>query len=262
MRRLVSITLMVVLSMGIGVSALAGGDVWEVEIYHSPGDQVLATTVVATDDDGDLGTPEQGPFFVYLAHRDAEYTLPDLPEAALLVGLVDVYEGSHLGGSRWPMGPDQAIARFEIPDVGPGLYQILHCNDPCTTTLGDIVGGPDLRIVGGPDGRPAEMVAAEVREAARHLPLIHQREAATTVTGEVAVEPATPSETAWKADPLRIESIERRAFPSSEESRAATVDGEGESLADVLTVGVVVSVMAMVWVGWSRGPEKKKEILG
>jgi len=47
-------------------------------------------------------------------------------------------------------------------------------------------------------------------------------------------------------------------------AHTGNVESEGESLADMLTVGLVVSVVAMVWVGWSRGPEKnkKEEVLG
>jgi hypothetical protein len=47
------------------------------------------------------------------------------------------------------------------------------------------------------------------------------------------------------------------------EAHTGNADKQGESLADMLTVGLVVSVTAMVWVGWRRGPEKeKKEVLG
>jgi hypothetical protein len=47
------------------------------------------------------------------------------------------------------------------------------------------------------------------------------------------------------------------------EAHSGIGESEGESLADMLTVALVVSVTAMVWVGWSRGPEKrKKEVLG
>lgn len=259
MRRLAPITLMIVVWMGPALSASAGGDVWEVETYHRAGDQVLATAVVTKDDNGQLGSHEQGPFLVYLAQSGAEYIWPGLPEGALLVGLVEVNEGSHLAASKWPMGPNQAIARFEIPDMESGLYQILHCNDPCTTTLGDIVGGPDLRIVGGPGGRPAGTVAAEVRESARHLPLLHRREPATTVGGV----PATPREVGSESEPARIVAMHRGPGSSSGEVRPITADSEGESLADVLTIGVVASVLAMVWVGWNRGPEKKdKEVVG
>jgi hypothetical protein len=58
----------------------------------------------------------------------------------------------HLPGVLF--GPYGAIARFTLPDVAPGTYALLHCNDPCTTRLGDLLGG--TLVVLEPDGsRPA-----------------------------------------------------------------------------------------------------------
>jgi hypothetical protein len=68
------------------------------------------------------------------------------------------------------------VARFEIPDVPAGSYQILHCNDPCTTTLGDIVGGWDLRVLSGADGRSPAAIAAEVRATDPSLPLLFEND--------------------------------------------------------------------------------------
>ncbi len=31
---------------------------------------------------------------------------------------------------------------FTVPEVEPGDYRLLHCNDPCTTSLGDIMTTP------------------------------------------------------------------------------------------------------------------------
>lgn len=266
MRRSAPIALMIVVWMGAALPGMAGGAVWEFEPYQRPGEEVVATTAVAWDHSS-LGTPEQGPYFVYLAPMDVEYTWPGLPEEAFLVGLVEVYEGPYEDDAGFSMGPNHAIARLEIPDVDPGSYQILHCNDPCTDTLGDIAGGWDLRVLSGSGGRPADVIAAEVREAAEELPLIYRQHPRTTVADELVAEPVTPTEMGSETDPVRIEAIDGRPVSSSGETRPAAVTplpvgDEGESLAEVLTVGLVVSVVAMVWVGWSRGPEKKKEVLG
>jgi hypothetical protein len=261
MRRLAPITLMIVVWMGSALPAMAGGAVWEFERYQRPGEEVLATTAVAWDHSS-LGTPEQGPYFVYLAPMDVEFTWPGLPEDALLVGLVEVYEGPYRNRAGDSMGPNHAVARFEIPDIDPGSYQILHCNDPCTETLGDIAGGWDLRVLPGSDGRPADVIAAEVREAARELPLLVRLDPPTTVAEELAPEAVNPTAGDSATDPVRIEAIDR-GFVASGEARPVAADSEGESLADVLSVGAVVSVVAMVWVGWSRGSMKaKKEVLG
>ena len=260
MRRLAPITLMIVAWMGAALPAAAGGAVWEFERYQRPGEEVLATTAVAWDHSS-LGTPEQGPYFVYLAPMDVEPTWPGLPEEALLVGLVEVYEGPYQDRAGYSMGPNHAVARFEIPDIEPGSYQILHCNDPCTDTLGDIAGGWDLRVLSGSDGRPADEIAAEVREAATELSLLFRLDRPTTVADELAPVAVDHTEMGPGSDPVRIEAIDH-GFVSPGEAQPAS-DSEDESLADVLTVGAVVSVVAMVWVGWSRGSMKaKKEVLG
>jgi hypothetical protein len=264
MRRLAPITLMIVVWMGAALPALAGGAVWEFEQYQRPGEEVLASTAVSWDHTS-LGTPEQGPYFVYLAPMDVEFTWPGLPEEAVLVGLVEVYEGPYQDRAGYLMGPNHAVARFEIPDIEPGSYQILQCNDPCTSTLGDIVGGWDLRILSGPDGRPEDEIAAEVREAAKELPLLYREDPATRVAKkQPVVEPVTPVYVTSGTNPIPIEAIDTaRESPFGEGATTAVEGGESESLADVLTVALAVSVVAMVWVGWNRGPEKKKkEVVG
>jgi len=165
--------------------------VWPFEGYHEPGDVVESTTAVAWGHNGSLGTPEDGPYLIYLASADvvtAEW--PSIPEEGLLVGIVEVYEGPYTRPNGDSYGPHHAVAKFEVPDVPPGDYQLFHCNDPCTTTLGDIIGGWGLRIVAGGAGRPADVVAAEVRERLPHVPLVSPT---PTPTAEAAVEPVAPA---------------------------------------------------------------------
>ena len=180
MRRLVLTVTVVMVMMSIGLPARAGGATWEFEDYHRPGDVVESTTGVAWAHGPGLGTPADGPFLVYLLEQDATtQTWPEVPESAMLVGAVEVRLGPYWSErDRFSIGPHTATARFEIPDLSAGIYQIIHCNDPCTTTLGDIVGGWDLRILPGDSGRPAEVIAAEVRELVPDLPrLIEDRTA-------------------------------------------------------------------------------------
>lgn len=173
MRRLTLVVSTVTLIALEASSALAGGAVWPFEGYHEPGEVVESSTAVAWGHNADLGRPEDGPYLVYLApagDADVEWSL--IPEGGLLVGIVEVHEGPYTRPNGDSHGPHHAIARFEIPDVPPGVYQISHCNDPCTTTLGDIIGGWDLRITSGDNGRPADVVAAEVKERLADFPLI------------------------------------------------------------------------------------------
>lgn len=173
MRRLgflVAVTLLFPLAM----PARAGGATWEFEDYHRPGDTVVSTTGVAWEHDSGLGTPTDGPFLVYLLENDMTIlSWPEVLDQAMLVGVVEVRHGPYWSEKdELSIGPHTAIARFEIPDVPAGVYQIVHCNDPCTTMLGDIVGGWDLRILSGDSGRPAEEIAADVRAMASTVPLV------------------------------------------------------------------------------------------
>lgn len=178
MRRLVVtvVTLWMVISAGTAV--WAGGAVWEFEGYHRPGDVVESTTAVAWGHNPTLGAPEDGPYLVYLAPNDlVPMEWPGVPEEAILVGAVEVHTGPYWPeGEELEMGPHHATARFEIPDVAAGSYQVLHCNDPCTTTLGDIIGGWDLRVLPGDDGRSAAAIAAEVKAMVPSLPLLFDTE--------------------------------------------------------------------------------------
>jgi hypothetical protein len=176
MRRFALTVATVLLVMPIGSVARAGGAVWEFEGYHRPGDHVESTTAVQWDHNSMLGTPEDGPFLVYLAPNQlAPQAWPGIPDEALLVGVVEVRTGPYISDGM-SMGPHHAVARFEIPDVPAGSYQILHCNDPCTTTLGDIVGGWDLRVLSGADGRSPAAIAAEVRATVPSLPLLFEND--------------------------------------------------------------------------------------
>lgn len=188
MRRLVTLSSLAAILI-IAMAAYAGGAVWEFEGYHRPGDVIQSVTAVAWEHNATLGTPEEGPYLVYLAHGDAESdTWPQVPEESLLVGLVEVHEGPFAGPGGDSYGPHHAVARFEIPDVAAGIYQIFHCNDPCTATLGDVIGGWDLRVIAGSDGRPAEEIADEVRAAAPTAPLLINAESTTTVAAADEVD--------------------------------------------------------------------------
>lgn len=172
MRRFALTVATVLLVLPIGVIVWAGGAVWEFEGYQRPGDHIESTTAVQWEHNSMLGKPEDGPFLVYLAPNElVPQVWPGLPEEALLVGVVEVRTGPYTSGG-YSMGPHHAVARFEIPDVPAGTYQILHCNDPCTTTLGDIIGGWDLRVLSGTDGRSPAAIAAEVRAIVPSLPLL------------------------------------------------------------------------------------------
>lgn len=170
-------------------TALGGGAVWHFDGYHEPGDVVVSGTAVSWSHNTDLGTPDDGPYLVYMTPVAAESeSWPEIPEEGLLVGVVEVHLGPYTNASGESRGPHRAVARFEIPDIPSGSYQIMHCNDPCQSTLGDVVGGRDLRVIEGPNGRPADEIAAEVRERIPTVPLVVDETTATSPSDNGSAE--------------------------------------------------------------------------
>jgi hypothetical protein len=76
--------------------------------------------------------PEEGPFYGYIvpAHPIDDAFPPPLPDNALYVGEV-VFSGTD-DSQIMDVNLD-----FVLPDLEPGEYYLLHCNDPCTRQIGD-----------------------------------------------------------------------------------------------------------------------------
>ena len=133
--------------------ASAGGAVWDFDRpLYAAGDEATAFTSVWWDDANDLGTPDDGPYQAYILRTPPADALvtgewPSIPPEAMWVGEVEIGLGP-IEQDGFMTGPNHAIVRFTVPDVPPGAYDLLHCNDPCTTTLGDITWG--RFVVGGP----------------------------------------------------------------------------------------------------------------
>lgn len=125
----------------VGGSARAGGAMWDFngkqhyEIAFVPGDTVEASTSVWIAAD-DLGRPEHGPFYGYLVRPTSDGPWPPpVPDDATYLGEIALDE---------PYSKTHTVARltFMVPEVEPGDYRLLHCNDPCETSLGDIMTTP------------------------------------------------------------------------------------------------------------------------
>ncbi len=114
--------------------ALAGGSWLEPSWERvEPGDHVELSGEVFH---GALGWLDDGPFFAYLSGSEHGLTID---------------EGKRGPTTDVPLGPlliDQRNNRLNVSvdfeldsDIQPGEYWVLVCNDPCTTGLGDLVGG-------------------------------------------------------------------------------------------------------------------------
>ncbi len=121
----------IVISMG---AANAGGSWLEPSWKRvEPGDEL---TLSATVDRGALGWVDDGPFFAYLRGETfGAGTTEGYGGAAtdVVLGELEIANGSQ----RLEVSVDVVIPT----DTPPGEYTISICNDPCTTGLGDLVGG-------------------------------------------------------------------------------------------------------------------------
>jgi len=226
-------------------SGSAGGSVWHFDdAEYQPGEIAEATTTVAWSHNGSLGTPEDGPFVLYLAPQDAvAESWPGLPDGSIPVGIVEIHLGPYQETDGEWYGPHHAVARFEIPDVSPGEYQIAHCNSPCTKTLGDIIGGWDLHVIAGPNGRPAAEIADEVWLALEESPLWTEPE--TTAPGEVATDPDLDM---LYPPPRAVSSVESPADPvSAPDSTQFAVSSESfDPEPSSWAIGFLVTLLAVL----------------
>ena len=104
------------------------------DVAFSPGDVVEGSTSVWIEGRHGLGIPEDGPFFAYLVQPRREVPFPPpVPEDAIALGELTI--DPHKDGASYSV----ARISFTVPDVPPGDYFVIHCDDPCTTTLGDIM---------------------------------------------------------------------------------------------------------------------------
>ena len=142
----------IVLVLGLPVPASAGGATWRFDrAAYQPGDLATGVTAIGWEHNPDLGTPAEGPYLGYLvrAEPQGEATAaawPNIPRGATEVARVEVYEGPVEEAPGFWVGPHHARLRFTVPALPAGTYDVLHCNNPCTKPLADIIGG---RIVIG-----------------------------------------------------------------------------------------------------------------
>lgn len=171
----------------VGGSARAGGGTWELdgrptgEAYYEPGSTMTATADIYLWPDGkgrnDQGAfhagPEHGPFFFYVAKstegRWGPFP-PPLPEDAILVGEVNFERRDEV---TW-----DASGTFTLPHLDPGDYSLLHCNDPCTRQLGDIMSTPFSVVASEREGELLQVTRDLERRADDYLLRIERLERA------------------------------------------------------------------------------------
>ena len=124
--------------------ARAGGAVvtWEKGAY-APGEKVRGTTTFGKGC-CNRGVPQDGPFYIYLYDSVEGTEIPPLPPDAVRVGQIEIERDET---------PWTATYEFVVPlNTPPGEHDVIHCNDPYTKMLGDLV-EPQLVVAADPEVR-------------------------------------------------------------------------------------------------------------
>ena len=112
-------------SLGMAMAQTDGSQFEPSSIRVEAGESIGLTAHVSRTDSG---WAEDGPFFAYLSGDTFAETTTDTPLGKLGIDATE----------------DTARVQLAItipPQTPPGMYWVVVCNDPCTSTLGDLIGG-------------------------------------------------------------------------------------------------------------------------
>jgi hypothetical protein len=129
-----------------------------------PGDVVAGRTATWLKSTSGGGHLDDGPYFAYVIRSRGFPRVPPMPRAAIPAGRV--YVEPHGNGRYGTAG-----VSFTLPELEPGRYWIANCNDPCTTSLGDLMATP---ITVATDRGEARLVAITDRLEDRLIALRHR----------------------------------------------------------------------------------------
>ena len=115
----------------------AGGSTWNITPDPAaPGEVVHAEALASWGHNDRMGTPADGPWRAWIRPLDdpddPTFGALDIPDDAISVGDIAITDEG---------GRGTATIDFVVPQVPAGDYELIHCNDPCTSTLGDITWG-------------------------------------------------------------------------------------------------------------------------
>lgn len=174
-----------VLAMGVAALALAtspasaGGSTltFEQDSYRV-GEVAYGVAPVGYAHNADLGAPEDGPFFLHLVSSSAvseSRPRPYVPDGAVRVGKVEFRKGPvQVPGTDHLTGPDHVVTEFTVPDLAPGTYATIVCNEPCRTSIGDVVFGLFVIEAGARSANavPVTLAAGDGEGSARRTVLV------------------------------------------------------------------------------------------
>jgi hypothetical protein len=121
---LVIVTMGSLLALPADAAANGGAYIDFDRTHYLPGDGGVATTDVRIPEKR-RSLLDEGPFYLLLLRRGTELRRgAPLPAGAIPVAPIEV---EHLQGARYELN-----ARFVMPEIASGYYEMRVCNDPCT----------------------------------------------------------------------------------------------------------------------------------
>ncbi|HVE98573.1 MAG TPA: hypothetical protein VNA12_05275 [Mycobacteriales bacterium] len=174
-----AVLLAVLASVAAGSVGWAGGATIEfAEPSYQVGDVAYGASAVAYRHNPDLGAPEEGPYYLYLAPAtppSPNRPWPFVPPGAIRVATVQFRKGPvQEPGTTFLSGPDHVVVEFTVPTLAPGDYDTIVCDDPCESSLGDLVDGRFVVAPGqrSPNALPVTLAAGRGEESSRRIVVV------------------------------------------------------------------------------------------
>lgn len=221
-----------------GPASAGGSWIHPLEDRYEPGDPAVLQGGFGP---GQLGWIEDGPFYAFLrvdpaaVEAAAPEGWPYIDPSDLLLGELQIEPGG-----SWEM---MATVEFVVPDVEPGLYDVVYCNDPCTDGIGDLIGG--TVSIGQDPPRP-------LSEASIAQAQLEQEELSEPVTEDQA-----------ETTPTSIGSPSTTAAVEADQLSEAASGVEADDASDRPGLGLILVVASVVVIGalaslvrrlrWRRG---------
>jgi hypothetical protein len=87
---------------------------------------------------------QEGPFAAWLVPVD-DHAWGEVPAGAVFIGRIVPHTGPYEPANV--ISPNHLTLDFTVPDLPPGEYTMVHCNQPCTTSIQEVTWGGSFRIV-------------------------------------------------------------------------------------------------------------------
>jgi hypothetical protein len=140
MKRLVAFVALLAAVSSAGPAAAGGSSFSYDRASYRPGEQASAWST-AYDLEQFL---RDGPFAAWIVPVD-DHAWGEVPDGAVFVGRIVPHAGPYEPSNV--ISPNHLTLDFTVPDLPPGEYTMVDCNQPCTTSIQEVTWGGSFRIV-------------------------------------------------------------------------------------------------------------------